>query len=65
MSFPEDLQVEMTLKLESELYNFPHTEGEFSQGDEMEKLMKKMEQVNQVCRPNAKDCEASFSMTEM
>lgn len=65
MSFPPDLQVEMTLKLESELVNFPHTAGNFSEGKEMEALVKKMKAVNQKCKPNAMDCQATFNMQEL
>merc|ERR1719228_1363838 len=65
MSFPSDLQVEMTLKLESDLVNFPHTAGNFSEGKEMETLVKKMKAVNQKCKPNSQDCQATFNMQEL
>jgi len=60
-----DLPVEVQLKLEGELYKYPHDGGELSEGVSMEALLKQMKATNGKCKASSKDCEASFSHTEL
>ena len=58
---PEKI-VEVEMKLESEFYVFPYTNGEFSFGEKMEKLFHEMELLAGVCPVGR--CQASVNTTD-
>ena len=58
---PEKI-VEVEMKLESEFYVFPYTNGEFSFGEKMEKLFHEMELLAGVCPVGR--CQAPVNTTD-
>jgi len=60
LSVNPDTQVEVTMELKSDFYVYPHVDGDFPYGREMDGLFKQMENV--AC-PTGK-CQAMYNQTE-
>jgi len=62
ISAPPDTKVEVVIERMGDFYTYPHTEGEYTSGPEMDSLLGEMEKAEKVCS-NAAICQASFTDT--
>jgi len=62
LSVDPDTPVEVKLKVKSDFYQYPHTDGEYPYGKEMDILFKQAEKAADACR--AGKCQAAYNQTE-